>query len=96
MGTRVELDQRRMSSAGLSTQRSLAELAPKLRGLVADEGELDELVRQLVGVVALRSRIRSGSASEDEIDSHAAEIERLRASLARLLERGADGSGAAA
>ncbi|HEX6489882.1 MAG TPA: hypothetical protein VF002_00760 [Gaiellaceae bacterium] len=58
--------------------------------------ELDDLVLQLKGLVHVRALLESRGASRSEIDEHVAEIERVRARLARIGQRSGDQLGAAA
>jgi hypothetical protein len=55
---------------------------------VRDFRALDDLVLQLKGLVLVREVLRRRGASDDEIDAHSAEIERVRSSLADLVRGG--------
>src|SRR5262245_22014926 len=80
MPTNIERDQPR-GSAGI--------LSPSQR-------ELEEVVLELRTLVEVRMLLESRNASAEEIDSHAAEIDRLRMRLARLVKEAGDGLSSAA
>jgi hypothetical protein len=60
------------------------------------ERELDGLVLHLKGLVHVRALLETHGASAVEIEEHTAEIERLRARLARLAKDSGDRYSAAA
>ena len=58
--------------------------------------ELDDLVLQLKGLVLVRALLEGNCATDAEIDAHTAEIDRVRARLARRARESAKPFSAAA
>ena len=54
------------------------------------ERERDDLILHLKGLVHVRALLENRGASAAEIEEHSAEIERLRARLARLVKHSVD------
>jgi len=52
--------------------------------------QVDELVLHLKGLVLVRALLAERGASEAELEEHGAEIDRVRAELASLVQKGGD------
>jgi hypothetical protein len=62
---------------------------PPGHGAEPPQRRLDDLVRRLKRLVRARAQLRVDGASVVEIDAHTAEIERLRAQLAEVVQESA-------
>ena len=58
--------------------------------------EVDDLVLHLKGLVLVRALLQERGASEDELSEHSAELDRVRSTLATLVQRGGAASSRAA
>jgi hypothetical protein len=56
---------------------------------VAAQRDVEDLVLQLKGLVHVRALLETRGASSDELDAHSDEITRIRAELARRVQRAA-------